>query len=85
MDFKSIGTDLLTNAAWAIVVALVAFVASYAVFGERINEITIRVTNLENEVAAQTDQNNQINIQLATINTNLEYIKTAIANLQGNH
>lgn len=74
--------DWLKTNAWALVIALVTLVTTFSLYGYRINALEAAVTanqtsNLRS-ISKLNDQSVQVQVSLAKIQTDIEYIKVQI-------
>lgn len=68
----------IKNNALTLVVVLVTLVSNYAIYGYRIDAIEKRVTANELSIEAQRQNNVVLQVGLAKIQTDIEYIKLRV-------
>lgn len=71
-------SDWLSKNAWALIIAGITMVSSYAIYGYRIDDLDKRVTANATAISTLSDNNLQVQVSLAKIQTDIEYIKVQL-------
>lgn len=77
--------DWFKNNLWSIVIACVTMVSTFTLYGYRIDALEKQVDENRTAIVTLSGQQNQINVQLAQIATDISYIKANIDRLFGTH
>lgn len=75
--------DWLKNNAWSLIIACVTMVSTFTLYGYRIDALEKQSDENRTAIVSLSAQQNQINVQLAQISTDIQYIKVNIDRLFG--
>jgi len=75
--------DWLKNNAWSLIIAAVTMVSTFTLYGYRIDALEKTVDENRTAIVTISQQQNTINVQLAQISTDIQYIKVNIDRLFG--
>jgi hypothetical protein len=75
--------DWLKNNLWSIIIAVVTMISTFSLYGYRITALEKQTEQNAAAIAVISTQQNVINVQLAQISTDIQYIKVNIDRLFG--
>lgn len=75
--------DWFKNNAWSLIIAAVTMVSTFTLYGYRIDALEKQVDENRTAIVTLSTEQNQVNVQLAQIATDIQYIKVNIDRLFG--
>ena len=71
----------LKQHAWALVIAGATIASTFVLYGYRLDALEAQIMNSQSDIRQLSDTNTQLQIGLAKIQTDIEYIKVQITKL----
>jgi len=73
--------EWLKQNGWALIIAGATLVSTFSLYGYRITNLELQVKNNQEAITKLNDTNNTVQISLAKIQTDIEYIKVQITKI----
>lgn len=71
-------SNWLKQNAWGLIIAACTAISIFSVLGQRVSALETQVASQQKSIGKLTDTNTQIQISLATIQTDIQYIKLQV-------
>lgn len=75
--------EWLKSNAWSLIIAGITLISTFSLYGYRIDDLDKQINEQKAAIAVLNTQQNAVNVQLAQIATDINYIKSSLDRVLG--